>query len=124
MNAAIEAWEPHVNAFTELLEGGPGSAFEIAVKDVIWMKGLRATRGSRAFADYVCPADAVAVQCWYSVLLAVSTLIGTVLAASDRQRLLAILDHPERKLPPVIGTGDDHHASVERAHVRTLLISR
>src|SRR4029078_4856123 len=40
---------------------------------------------------YLPAADAVAVQCWYSVLLAVSTLIGTVLAASARQRLLAIL---------------------------------
>jgi Asp-tRNA(Asn)/Glu-tRNA(Gln) amidotransferase A subunit family amidase len=61
MNRAIEAWEPHVNAFTELLETEPG-AFDVAVKDVIWMKGLRATRGSRAFADYVCPEDAVAVR--------------------------------------------------------------
>src|SRR5689334_4832974 len=62
MNAAIEAWEPLVNAFTELLETEPGGAFEVAVKDVIWMKGLRATRGSRAFADYVCKEDAVAVR--------------------------------------------------------------
>jgi Asp-tRNA(Asn)/Glu-tRNA(Gln) amidotransferase A subunit family amidase len=61
MNAAIDAWEPHVNAFTELLESAPG-AFEVAVKDVIWMRGLRATRGSRAFADYVCTQDAVAVR--------------------------------------------------------------
>src|SRR3712207_5290342 len=62
MNSAIETWEPHVNAFTELLEVTPGGAFEVAVKDIIWMKGLRAPRGSRAFADYVCPDDAVAVR--------------------------------------------------------------
>jgi len=50
-----------VNAFTERLPHGPG-AFEVAVKDTIWMKGLRATRGSRAFADFICPEDAVAVR--------------------------------------------------------------
>ncbi|WP_053226424.1 amidase [Solirubrobacter soli] len=60
MNAAIEAWEPRVNAFTELLEHD-GSGFEVAVKDTIWMEGLRATRGSRAFADFIAPSDAVAV---------------------------------------------------------------
>jgi hypothetical protein len=47
MNAAIDAWEPRVNAFTELLADATGGAFEVAVKDTIWMKGLRATRGSR-----------------------------------------------------------------------------
>ena len=50
-----------VNAFTERLPHGPG-AFEVAVKDTIWMEGLRATRGSRAFADFICPEDAVAVR--------------------------------------------------------------
>ena len=50
-----------VNAFTERLPHGPG-AFEVAVKDTIWMNGLRATRGSRAFADFICPEDAVAVR--------------------------------------------------------------
>ena len=50
-----------VNAFTERLPHEPG-AFEVAVKDTIWMKGLRATRGSRAFADFICPEDAVAVR--------------------------------------------------------------
>jgi hypothetical protein len=43
MNAAIDAWEPRVNAFTELLADATGGAFEVAVKDTIWMKGLRAT---------------------------------------------------------------------------------
>ena len=60
MNAAIDAWESRVNAFTELLPAG-GSGFEVAVKDTIWVQGLRATRGSRAFADFLAPVDAVAV---------------------------------------------------------------
>ena len=49
-----------VNAFTELLPAGDG--FPVAVKDTIWMEGLRATRGSRAFADFICPEDAVVVR--------------------------------------------------------------
>src|SRR6476659_4875375 len=49
-----------VNAFTELLPDGEG--FPVAVKDIIWMKGLRATRGSRAFADFIAPEDAVIVR--------------------------------------------------------------
>jgi Asp-tRNA(Asn)/Glu-tRNA(Gln) amidotransferase A subunit family amidase len=60
VNDAIEAWESRVNAFTEVLPG-TGGDFEVAVKDTLWMRGLRATRGSRAFADFVAPADAVAV---------------------------------------------------------------
>jgi Asp-tRNA(Asn)/Glu-tRNA(Gln) amidotransferase A subunit family amidase len=50
----------NVNAFTERLPAGDG--FPVAVKDTIWVKGLRATRGSRAFADFVCPDDAVVVR--------------------------------------------------------------
>lgn len=40
---------------------------------------------------YLPAADAVAAQCWFSVLFAISTLMATVLAARDRQRQLAIL---------------------------------
>jgi Asp-tRNA(Asn)/Glu-tRNA(Gln) amidotransferase A subunit family amidase len=64
---AIAVWEPRVNAFTELLDepagggSGPLAGIPVAVKDAIWMKGLRATRGSRAFADFVAPEDAVVV---------------------------------------------------------------
>ena len=50
-----------VNAFTERLPHGP-RWLRGRVKDTIWMKGLRATRGSRAFADFICPEDAVAVR--------------------------------------------------------------
>ena len=66
--AAVQAWEPRVNAFTELLDPPPGGAggalsgVPVAVKDTIWMRGLRATRGSRAFADFLAPDDAVAVR--------------------------------------------------------------
>jgi Asp-tRNA(Asn)/Glu-tRNA(Gln) amidotransferase A subunit family amidase len=52
--------EERINAFSERLPAGDG--FPVAVKDTIWMKGLRATRGSRAFADFICPEDAVAVR--------------------------------------------------------------
>jgi len=38
---------------------------------------------------YRATADALAFQCWYVVLLAIFTLIGTELAARDRQKWLA-----------------------------------
>jgi Asp-tRNA(Asn)/Glu-tRNA(Gln) amidotransferase A subunit family amidase len=75
--AAIEVWEPEVNAFTEVLagpalrrareldagtRGGALAGVPVAVKDTLWMAGARATRGSRAFADFVPDHDAVAVQ--------------------------------------------------------------
>lgn len=72
--AIIEAWEPKVNAFTEILAddalalarangfGGRVSGTPVAVKDTIWMTGVRATRGSRAFRDFVPGVDAVAVS--------------------------------------------------------------
>jgi Asp-tRNA(Asn)/Glu-tRNA(Gln) amidotransferase A subunit family amidase len=71
--AAIEAWEPAVNAFTEVytdealaraaqpVGDGPLAGVPVAVKDTIWMAGKRATRGSRAFRDFVPDVDAVAV---------------------------------------------------------------
>ncbi|MCL4544113.1 MAG: oligosaccharide flippase family protein [Chloroflexi bacterium] len=40
---------------------------------------------------YLPAADSVAFQCWYTVLFAVYSLVGTVLAARDRQRWLAWL---------------------------------
>jgi len=39
--------------------------------------------------DYLAAGDAVAALCWYSVLLAVSNLMSTILAARDQQRALA-----------------------------------
>ena len=40
---------------------------------------------------YLNTADALAFQCWYSVLFAIFALIGTSLAACDRQKLIAWL---------------------------------
>lgn len=72
--AVINAWEPKVNAFTEILTDdalavarandltGPLSGAPVAVKDTIWMTGTRATRGSRVFRDFIPPVDAVAVS--------------------------------------------------------------
>ncbi len=40
-------------------------------------------------ADYLAAADEVAALCWSSVLLALSTLMGTILAARDQQKSLA-----------------------------------
>ena len=78
--ARIEERDPELNAFTEvggeralsdaaaadrelargeeigLLHGVP-----IAVKDVIWLEGWKATNGSLALRDFVAPEDAVAV---------------------------------------------------------------
>lgn len=75
--SAIEAWEPVVNAFTTVhteaslrraaeldaadAPSGPLAGVPVAVKDTLWVRGARATRGSRAFADFVAPQDAVAV---------------------------------------------------------------
>jgi O-antigen/teichoic acid export membrane protein len=39
--------------------------------------------------DYLAATDTVVALCWSSVLLALSTLIGTILAARDQQRVLA-----------------------------------
>ena len=77
--AAIETWEPVVNAFTAVhaddararaaeldpaAQGaaGPLAGVPVAVKDTLWMAGRRCTRGSRAFADFVPDEDAVAVR--------------------------------------------------------------
>ncbi|PWC51655.1 amidotransferase, partial [Azospirillum sp. TSA6c] len=42
---------------TPLLAGVP-----VAVKDTIWVAGRRVTQGSRLFADFHAPADAIAVE--------------------------------------------------------------
>ena len=70
--AAIADWEPEVNAFTEVYAeaararaaeplSGPLAGVPVAVKDTLWLAGGRATRGSRAFRDFVPDEDAVAV---------------------------------------------------------------
>src|SRR3954451_1656062 len=72
--AAIDAWEPEVNAFTEVFgdealaraaeaqAGGALAGVPVAVKDTIWMAGKHATRGSRAFREFVPDEHAVAVS--------------------------------------------------------------
>ncbi len=40
----------------------PLAGVPVTIKDVIWVKGRRVTQGSRLFADFVAPADAVAVE--------------------------------------------------------------
>ena len=43
-------------------EGGPLLGVPFLVKDNLWIQGLRSTQGSRLFADFVAPADAIAVE--------------------------------------------------------------
>jgi Asp-tRNA(Asn)/Glu-tRNA(Gln) amidotransferase A subunit family amidase len=78
--ARIEERNPELNAFTEVRaeaaladaraadralargeEIRPLHGVPVAVKDVIWLKGWRATNGSLALRDFVAPEDAVAV---------------------------------------------------------------
>ncbi|PWC31499.1 amidase, partial [Azospirillum sp. TSO35-2] len=40
----------------------PLAGIPVAVKDTIWVAGRRVTQGSRLFADFVAPADAIAVE--------------------------------------------------------------
>lgn len=77
----IRAQDGQINAFTVVLEQqaaqeaasidaaraagaslGPLAGLPIAVKDMIWLAGTPATKGSRALRDFVPDADAVAVQ--------------------------------------------------------------
>jgi aspartyl-tRNA(Asn)/glutamyl-tRNA(Gln) amidotransferase subunit A len=78
--AAISRRQADLNAMTEVLaesalaaaaasdtrlargEGGPLEGVPVTVKDHIWLAGVRATNGSRAYADFVPPADCVAVR--------------------------------------------------------------
>jgi Asp-tRNA(Asn)/Glu-tRNA(Gln) amidotransferase A subunit family amidase len=78
--AAISRRGPDLNAMTEVLadsalasaaasdgrlargEGGPLEGVPVTVKDHIWLAGVRATNGSRAYADFVPSVDCVAVQ--------------------------------------------------------------
>jgi len=43
-------------------ENPPLAGVPVAVKDTIWVAGQRVTQGSRLFADFVAPADAIAVE--------------------------------------------------------------
>jgi Asp-tRNA(Asn)/Glu-tRNA(Gln) amidotransferase A subunit family amidase len=71
--AAVERWDPEVNAFTEVYAeqalaragdalDGPLAGVPVAVKDTVWMRAVRATRGSRAFRNFVPDEDAVVVE--------------------------------------------------------------
>jgi len=76
----IEERDPELNAFTEVraesalaeaeaadralargAEIGPLHGVPVAVKDVIWLEGWRATNGSLALRDFTAPEDALAV---------------------------------------------------------------
>jgi Asp-tRNA(Asn)/Glu-tRNA(Gln) amidotransferase A subunit family amidase len=78
--AALETHEPQINAFTVVLadqarahaasvdaalrrgeDPGPLAGVPISVKDHIWMAGVRATNGSRAYEHFVPDEDCAAV---------------------------------------------------------------
>jgi aspartyl-tRNA(Asn)/glutamyl-tRNA(Gln) amidotransferase subunit A len=40
----------------------PLAGVPVVIKDNIWVKGYRITQGSRSFADFIAPADAIAVE--------------------------------------------------------------
>lgn len=62
---------------------------------------------------YAGSADAVAYQCWYTVLWAIVMLIGTSLLASDRQHLWAVLTTIFTIFTlPIIWFGAGHGATV------------
>ena len=60
---------------------------------------------------YILSADAMAYQCWYTVLYALFCLIGTVLGALNRQKLLAILSTFNAiVVTPILWIGAHHGA--------------
>lgn len=56
--AEAEAVDARIKAGASL----PLAGVPVAVKDTIWVKGCRVTQGSALFADFVAPADAIAVE--------------------------------------------------------------
>lgn len=63
-------------------------------------------------AKYVAAADALAYQCWYSVLLGVLSVIGTTLGSEDKQKTLALLSSCYAAVAtPVLWLGASHGAT-------------
>lgn len=60
--APVRAAAAAVDARIAKGEDLPLAGVPVAIKDVIWVEGRRVTQGSRLFADFVAPADAVAVE--------------------------------------------------------------
>jgi len=60
--APVRAEAAAVDARLASGEDLPLAGVPVTIKDVIWVKGRRVTQGSRLFADFVAPADAVAVE--------------------------------------------------------------
>jgi aspartyl-tRNA(Asn)/glutamyl-tRNA(Gln) amidotransferase subunit A len=60
--APVRAEAAAVDARLAAGEDLPLAGVPVTIKDVIWVKGRRVTQGSRLFADFVAPADAVAVE--------------------------------------------------------------
>lgn len=60
--APVRAEAAAIDARLAAGEDLPLAGVPVAIKDVIWVKGRRVTQGSRLFADFVAPEDAVAVE--------------------------------------------------------------
>lgn len=60
--APLRAEAAAVDARIAAGEDLPLAGVPVAIKDTIWVAGRRVTQGSRLFADFVAPADAIAVE--------------------------------------------------------------
>ncbi len=60
--APVRAEAAAVDARIAAGEVLPLAGVPVAIKDTIWVAGRRVTQGSRLFADFVAPADAIAVE--------------------------------------------------------------
>lgn len=60
--APVRAEAAAVDARIAKGEDLPLAGVPVTIKDVIWVKGRRVTQGSRLFADFVAPEDAIAVE--------------------------------------------------------------
>lgn len=60
--APVRAEAAGVDARIARGEDLPLAGVPVTIKDVIWVAGRRVTQGSRLFADFVAPADAIAVE--------------------------------------------------------------
>ncbi|HEY3060225.1 MAG TPA: lipopolysaccharide biosynthesis protein [Chloroflexota bacterium] len=78
--------------FERMVRGALVGTVALGTAGAILVSAVRQEVVLQLFGSAYAPAaDIVVAQCWYSVLLAITTLMGTVLAARERQRQLAIL---------------------------------